>query len=118
MDLTRQADCGQSIAVYDTRTGEYPFDWTFGNYGGYGSGEWLNDHQCVFRGSGWLSESEVFGALGRKYAEAFGELLTIIVATRPHIYGEARIFETTACSQSTPPAVDMPTRRLLPGSVT
>ena len=39
-------------------------------------------------------ESATFRALGDAYVKTFGLLPTVVIATRPHIFGQARIFET------------------------
>ena len=48
------------------------------------------------------SEAETFRALGTVYAATFGTLPTAVLASAPHIYGLARIFETVAGLQQPP----------------
>src|SRR5579862_6360114 len=46
------------------------------------------------------TESTRFHDLGMTYFDTYGNLPTVIIASRPHIFGEARIFETVAGSKS------------------
>ncbi|HEU5217414.1 MAG TPA: hypothetical protein VFU23_02075 [Gemmatimonadales bacterium] len=42
------------------------------------------------------SESAMFRALGESYVATYGKLPTVIIAARPHMFGQARVFETVA----------------------
>jgi hypothetical protein len=44
-------------------------------------------------------EAAKFRSLGASYAREFGNIPTVLIATLPHIFGEARIFEATALLQ-------------------
>jgi len=46
------------------------------------------------------TESARFYDLGMNYVETYGNLPTAVIASRPHIFGEARIFETVAGGRS------------------
>lgn len=47
-------------------------------------------------------EAETFRMLATSYARSFGSLPTALIATAPHAYGLARVFETVASLQDPP----------------
>jgi hypothetical protein len=51
------------------------------------------------------SETEIFRALGILYPQTFSDVPTIVVASRPQVFGQARIFETTVGLQPSGPGV-------------
>ena len=46
------------------------------------------------------TESATFLGLGETYFATYGDLRTVVIASRPHIFGEARIFASVAEGRS------------------